>query len=531
MKKIKKEKILSKSPSVSISSSRSFSDPKVVVVGSGPAGLFAALELAEKGFQPIIIERGQPVEQRGRDIGALVNRAQLDPDSNFCYGEGGAGTWSDGKLTTRIGKNSEDVRFVLETFVRHGAPPKILMDGKPHLGTDRLVLILRLMRQHLQSLGAQFLFGECVEKLLVTSATANTPKEISGVKLRSGLEIRAAAVILATGHSSRALYEALHAAEVEMSVKPFSSGFRIEHPQSLINDLQLGEYASQVESGKGKVPVADYRLATEVPVTTPGSIIKTLRPVYSFCMCPGGQIVPTSVDPNELCVNGMSFSKRQSKWANSALVVSVNPEDCYDTVSSLSSSYTSSNSSSSTDSSSIDLDPLVGIKWQQIMEREAAIRGGGKLVAPVQRVTDFLADRAPDSSVLPSSSYRLGVKASSCHEIYPPFITEALKTALLRFEREMPGYITPDALLHGVETRTSAPIKICRDPVSLQSTSLRGLYPTGEGAGHAGGIVSAAVDGRKVGIQVTELLKSLQSNIRAPAKLSLKDYLLKKKSL
>jgi uncharacterized FAD-dependent dehydrogenase len=454
---------------------------RAVVVGAGPAGLFAALQLANAGLSPIIIERGQPVERRGRDIGALFNRKVLNGESNLCYGEGGAGTWSDGKLTTRIGKNSREVRTVLETLVAQGAPERILVDGKPHLGTDRLVRILRQLRQHLQDLGCTFRFGTRVEDIVVRSNGA-----VGGVIVASDSAaaetIEAEVVVLAVGHSARLLYERLLGHGVHLECKPIAVGFRVEHPQSLINKIQLGQFGDLCGRGAGPVPVADYRLAVEVEVGDDDDEAQKKRSVYSFCMCPGGQIVPTSVRPDELCLNGMSFSKRQSQWANSALVVGVTPDD-------MEALYPGAW-------------PMRGVLFQEAMERRAAQFGGGNLVAPVQRVTDFIEGKAILEGSQPSSSYRMGVKAAACHEIYPPFITEALRKALRHFDKEMPGFVSEEALLHGVETRTSAPVQITRSADSLECVSLRGLFPAGEGAGYAGGIVSAAVDGMAVGTKV-----------------------------
>ena len=474
--------------SLSSSSSNSLSvGSQVVIVGAGPAGLFAAIALAEAGLRPIVVERGQTVEMRGRSIGALFNRKILDPESNLCYGEGGAGTWSDGKLTTRIGKNSDDVRTVLETLVTHGAPPRILVDGKPHLGTDRLVVILRNLRHRLIELGVEFRFGSSVVDFDIKQGA------IAGVHLNDGTVLPADSVVLAVGHSARQLYERMVELGVHLEPKPIAVGFRVEHPQDLINSIQFGEFGLQCDHGKGKVPVADYRLTYEVPMESSSSDDdnnvdeedKKVRACYSFCMCPGGQIVPTSVKLDELCLNGMSFSKRQSKWANSALVVSVTPED-----------YTRETG---------DTGPLRGVTWQRQMEQKAALMGGGNLVAPVQRLTDFMAGTVQGSAGGPiSSSYRMGVKESPCHELYPSYITDTLRKAIVAFDRRMPGFLSPEGILHGVETRTSAPVQITRYADNFECTSISGLYPSGEGAGYAGGIISAAVDGMKVGRAIVD---------------------------
>jgi uncharacterized FAD-dependent dehydrogenase len=545
---------------------------RVVIVGAGPAGLFCALQLIQQSngqVVPIVVERGKAVEQRGRDIGSLIHRKKMNSESNFAFGEGGAGTWSDGKLTTRIGRNSEGVRHVLETFVKYGAPSKILVEGSPHLGTDNLVRLLRNMRHDLTAKGGEILFGARMAKLHHASTGATTGTEDGDVKV-TGIDvcydddsrtetIHADAVVLATGHSARDVYQELHDSNknfdvntdtntttlVQLEPKGFAVGFRVEHPQSLINQIQYGSpWASRVFSGKkrtdqinlercvagadtdtsinnneveneiiiknaktGRLPVASYRLATnqahdgttdQVPSDNNESEQPQQQPhyrgVYSFCMCPGGQIVPASTDPNEVCVNGMSFSQRDSTWANSALVVTVDPTDP------ILLSYRQ------------QYGPIMaGVEFQRDMERRASIMGGGNgdLTVPVQRLTDYLEGTVSVSSSdnsLPSSSYRLGVKSAPLHELYPPPLTHALRQALLnKFDKQMPGYVSSEALLHGVETRTSSPLRICRDPDTLQSIgSLSGLYPAGEGAGFAGGIVSAAVDGSTVGQAVLD---------------------------
>ncbi|KAL2641923.1 hypothetical protein R1flu_009510 [Riccia fluitans] len=486
---------LSKSPSDDFSSStgrmeRKDRRAKVVVVGSGPAGLFAALTLVETGVEVTLLERGQPVEVRGRHIGALVGRKILDPNSNLCYGEGGAGTWSDGKLTTRIGKNSSSVQTVLATLVRFGAPQHILVDGKPHIGTDKLVRILQNLRHYLESHGAKILFGTKMEDLEIKAGRV-TGVRVSKTDISAAYEVlEADAVVLGVGHSARDVYETLMSHSVALTAKPFAVGFRIEHPQELINELQYHKFANEVQRGKGRLPVADYKLASD------GSSLEVeendvndgrSRGCFSFCMCPGGQVVLTSTNPSELCINGMSFSRRSSKWANAALVVSVDPSDF--------STFGHRDG------------PLAGVAFQKAIEQEAARRGGGNFVVPVQTVTDFLDDRLTEGA-LPTSSYRLGVRAASLHDLLPSDLTISLKNALLNFERQLPGFIDKRALLHGVETRTSAPVRIERDEESFESVSLPGLYPIGEGAGYAGGIVSAAVDGMLVGLALSKTYRN-----------------------
>ncbi|XP_066368519.1 uncharacterized protein [Miscanthus floridulus] len=306
--------------------------PRVAVIGSGPSGLFASLVLGELGAEVTLLERGQPVEQRGRDIGALAVRRILQSESNFCFGEGGAGTWSDGKLMTRIGRNTDGVQAVMKTFVHFGAPPNILVDGKPHLGTDKLVPLLRNFRHHLRELGVTIRFNARVDDLIVEDGQVKGIV-VSDVELRPGSasqKLAFDAVVLAVGHSARDTYSMLWQHNVDMSPKSFSVGLRIEHPQELINSIQYSELAAEVQRGRGRIPVADYKIAKSVGERDAANEIGIAEPscsCYSFCMCPGGQVVPTSTNPSELCINGMSFSRRASKWANSALVVTVSSHD------------------------------------------------------------------------------------------------------------------------------------------------------------------------------------------------------------
>ncbi|XP_019417180.1 PREDICTED: uncharacterized protein LOC109328253 isoform X2 [Lupinus angustifolius] len=460
--------------------------PKIAIVGSGPSGLFASLVLAEFGADVTLIERGQPVEKRGRDIGALVVRRILELESNFCFGEGGAGTWSDGKLVTRIGRNSGSVLAVMRSLVEFGAPKQILIDGKPHLGTDRLVPLLRNFRQHLQELGVTIKFGTRVDDLVIKDGhvLGVTVSESSDRLRSSSQKMEYDAVVLAVGHSARDIYQMLLSHNLDLVPKDFAVGLRIEHPQELINSLQYSELASEVCRGRGKVPVADYKVANYIDKEEfygySGSEPAN-RSCYSFCMCPGGQVVLTSTNPSEMCVNGMSFSRRASRWANAALVVTVTKKD-----------FEALNYHG----------PLAGVEFQREFERRAAIMGGGNFTVPVQTATDFLENKLLTS--VPPSSYRLGVKAANLHQLFPIHITEALQHSLLSFDKELPGFISNEALLHGVETRTSSPIQIPRDVDSYESTSLKGLYPVGEGAGYAGGIISAAVDGMHAGFAVAK---------------------------
>lgn len=397
------------------------------------------------------------------------------------------GTWSDGKLVTRIGRNSNSVLAVMNTLVHFGAPAKILVDGKPHLGTDRLIPLLRNFRQHLQRLGVTIKFGTRVDDLLIENARIVGVK-VSDSKDNSQSDIQKLgfdAAILAVGHSARDIYQMLLSHNINLVPKDFAVGLRIEHPQELINSIQYSELAMEVQKGRGKVPVADYKVVKYVSGEDGDALSNVLtanRSCYSFCMCPGGQVVLTSTNPSELCINGMSFSRRSSRWANAGLVVTVSTKD-FD---------------------ALNLHgPLAGVEFQREFEQRAAIMGGGNFVVPAQRVTDFLENKL-SASPLPPSSYRLGVKAANLHELFPTHLTNALKHSISMFDKELPGFISDTGLLHGVETRTSCPLQIPRSNETYESTSLKGLYPVGEGAGYAGGIVSAAVDGMYAGFAVAK---------------------------
>lgn len=389
-------------------------------------------------------------------------------------------------MVTRIGRNSGSVQAVMKSLVYFGAPKNILLNGKPHLGTDRLIPLLRNIRQHLEMLGVNIKFGTRVDDLIEESG------HVVGVKVSdsrdksklSNQKLEFDATVLAVGHSARDVYQMLMSHNIPVVPKEFAVGLRIEHPQELINSIQYSGLANEVEKGRGKVPVADYKVAKYVnDMENPSSnSLAASRSCYSFCMCPGGQVVLTSTNPGELCINGMSFSRRSSKWANAALVVTVSTKDFSDLG---------------------FHGPLAGVEFQRELERRAGVMGGGNFVLPVQTATDFMDGRLRVTSV-PPSSYRLGVKASNLHELFPGHVTEALQQSILAFDKELPGFLSSDALLHGVETRTSSPVQISRNPETYESTCLRGLYPVGEGAGYAGGIVSAAVDGMYAGFAVAK---------------------------
>lgn len=422
-----------------------------VVVGMGPAGLFAGLLLAEYGYNPIVIERGEEVEKRTKTIDNFWHGRKLNQQSNVQFGEGGAGTFSDGKLTTRI----KDPRcgYVLKRFVEAGAPEEITYLGKPHIGTDILKVVVKNLREKIKEYGGEVRFSSCLEDI-----------EIEGGKLKSivadGERIQCENLILATGHSARDTYEMLYKKGVDMTPKPFAVGFRIEHMQKLIDENQYGKYADHP-----KLRAADYKLT----YTT----ARDKRGVYSFCMCPGGYVVASASEEDTVVVNGMSNYDRGNVNANSALVVSVTPEDF------------------------LDKSPLGGIDFQRKYEKLAFEVGGRNYNAPVQLVKDFMEDRVSSQFGKVKPSYMPGTTFAELKKCAPGFVVESIKEALPAFDRRIAGYAGKDAVLTGMETRTSAPVRITRTK-ECESTNIKGLFPTGEGAGYAGGIVSAAVDGLRV---------------------------------
>lgn len=426
----------------------------VIIVGAGPAGLFAALRCIEQGLKPIVIERGKDVKQRRRDLAAINKSGIINPESNYCFGEGGAGTYSDGKLYTRSNKRG-DVNKVLEVFVQHGAPADILVDARPHIGTNKLPGIITGIRETILNAGGEIRFGHKLADLLTGSGKIEgVAVNIEGGPGHTETQLAADAVILATGHSARDIYELLHRKGILIEPKPFALGVRIEHPQKVIDAVQ---YHCEVRSEY--LPPAYYSLVQQV-----GG-----RGVFSFCMCPGGIIAPCATAEEEVVVNGWSPSKRNNPYANSGTVVQIGLEDV-----------------------SGD-DPMKMLRFQAEIEKAAFAAGGGKLVAPAQRMIDFVEGRL--SSDLPGNSYLPGTKSAMLAEILPDFVTSSLQQSLPLFGRKMKGYYTNEAVLVGVESRTSSPVRIPRDKETLQHPFLKGLFPCAEGAGYAGGIVSAAIDG------------------------------------
>lgn len=417
------------------------------IVGTGPAGMFAALLLAEAGYRPIVIDRGQDVSRRHLDVHTYVTQRKLNTESNLLFGEGGAGAYSDGKLLTRV--HDDLVDWVLQQFVAFGADPSVAVIGKPHVGSDRLPGVALKMRKHILSLGGQFLYGHCVQDVELSQG------KIRALRFQDGQRIGVSCVLLAIGHSARDTYRMLARRGVTLSARPFQMGVRIEHPQGLIDRAQLGEFAARPE-----LAPADYHLVAR---GAGGD-----RDVYSFCMCPGGTILPANHQEQTICTNGGSKWRRDSGRANSALVTTVQPGQFGE-------------------------DPLEGLAMQESLERACFLAAGGDYSIAAQRVTDFLADRASVGSI--ESSCPIGSRACDLNALLPRFIVRAIHNALPVFDGRIPGFAGPEAVLLGPETRASCPVRIDRDPATRASVSADNLYPAGEGAGYAGGIVSSAIDG------------------------------------
>lgn len=430
--------------------------PQVVIIGAGPAGLFAALRLIEFGIKPVILERGKDVRARRRDIAAINKDHVVNPDSNYCFGEGGAGTYSDGKLYTRSVKRG-DLRRILEILHVHGAKEEILYDAHPHIGTNKLPGIISAMRETILRAGGEVRFGVRVNGI------RHAFGKVTGVETAGGETMTCDNIILATGHSARDVFRMLHQSGVQVEAKPFALGVRVEHPQQLIDRIQ---YHCPTDRGPW-LPAASYALVQQV-----GG-----RGVFSFCMCPGGFIVPAATTPGEIVVNGMSPSRRDSRFANSGIVVAVDVKDFH--------------------AAGIKVkadDPLAGMEFQAAVEQKACVQGGQH--APAQRLADFVSRKS--SSALNDTSYQPGLVPVEMDSILPAFIAESLREGFRSFGNKMRGYLTNEAQVVGVESRTSSPIRIPRDSETLEHIGIGGLYPCGEGAGYAGGIVSAAMDGERV---------------------------------
>lgn len=427
---------------------------KVLIVGAGPAGLFAALKLIQSGLKPIILERGKDVRSRRRDLAALNKQGRVDPDSNYCFGEGGAGTYSDGKLYTRSQKRG-DLDRILQLFVYFGASPNILIEAHPHIGTNKLPGIITAMREAIQQAGGEIHFDTRMSDLHLQEG------RIQALVDATGRTHQADAYLLATGHSARDVFELLHQKKIRIEAKPFALGVRVEHPQDRIDQAQ---YHCQLHRDP-LLPPAAYSWVEQVEE----------RGVFSFCMCPGGIIAPAATAPGEIVVNGWSPSKRNNPYANSGIVVSVDPADCK--------KYEQKG-------------PLAALAFQRDVEQKAFAAGGGEMVAPALRLTDFCEGRT--SGDLPDCSYLPGLKATDLRDVLPAFIHRRLQEAFMRVGKKMRGYYTREAVVVATESRTSSPVRIPRDRERFNHPEVENLYPCGEGAGYAGGIVSAAMDGERV---------------------------------
>ncbi len=429
-----------------------------VVVGAGPAGLFAALELIKNNIQPIVLERGKAVRERRRDLAAINQKHIVNPESNYCFGEGGAGTFSDGKLYTRSNKRG-DVNEVLETLVRFGASAEILIDAHPHIGTNKLPKIIEAIREYIISCGGEVLFNSKLTDILIEN------NEVKGVIINGSQTLSTSNLILATGHSARDIFELLHKKGIAIEAKPFALGIRIEHPQSLIDSVQY-----HCEERSEFLPAASYSMVHQTGI----------KPVYSFCMCPGGIIAPCATEQNQVVTNGWSPSKRNNPYANSGIVVALERSDF----------------------NLKQFGELAGMEYQKLVEEKAFVYGGKTQAAPAQRMVDFIQNKV--SSELPITSYQPGITSVDLREVLPSVVWKSLQIGLAEFGKKMKGYLTNDAVLHAVESRTSSPVRIPRDKETLEHTEIKGLYPCAEGAGYAGGIMSAAIDGQKCAEKIAQ---------------------------
>ena len=461
--------------------------PEVIVVGAGPGGLFAALRLIELGCRPIVVERGKDVHARKRDIARISREHTVDPESNYSFGEGGAGAYSDGKLYTRSKKRG-NVEKILNVFCQHGASTTILSDAHPHIGTDKLPRVIENMRETIRRCGGEVNFETRMDRLIVENST------IIGIETSTGRTFRGP-VILATGHSARDVYRHLHASGIDIEAKGIAVGVRLEHPSELIDQIQYHN-----KNGRGKyLPAAEYSFVTQVEG----------RGVYSFCMCPGGAVVPAASGPEQIVVNGMSASHRGSRWSNSGMVVEIRVEDLGGLTPTLTQGEGAENglrqSSPLGGSEGGSIHPLAMMHFQEELERQCWMQGNRRQTAPAQRMVDFT--RKKLSYDLPESSYSPGLISSPLHFRMPDFICSRLQRGFEHFGRTSRGFLTNEATVIGMETRTSAPVRIIRDRDTLQHITVNGLFPCGEGAGYAGGIVSAGIDGERCAEMAAEYVK------------------------